>query len=57
MIDVKSPKTNTFADGLIERTSPMLDEIESKTIHKDKEDANLAAPHPTPTPPFLYLSL
>ena len=57
MIDVKSPKTNTFADGLIERTSPMLDEIESKTIHKDKEDANPAAPHPTPTPPFLYLSL
>ena len=28
---------NTLADGLIERTSPMLDEIESKTMHKYKE--------------------
>ena len=35
---LKSPKTNTLADGLIERTSSMLDEIESKTMHKDKED-------------------
>ena len=25
------------ANGLIERTSSMLDEIESKTVHKDKE--------------------
>ena len=25
---LKSPKTNTFADGLIERTSSILDEIE-----------------------------
>ena len=30
-----SPKT--LADGLIERTSYMLDEIESKTMHKDEE--------------------
>ena len=29
-----SPKTNTFADGLTERTSSMLDEIESKTVQK-----------------------
>ena len=41
---LKSPKTNTLADGLIKKTSFMLDEIESmldetesKTIHKDKE--------------------
>ena len=34
---LKSPKTNTLADGLIERTSSMLDEIESKTVHKDEE--------------------
>ena len=33
----KSPKTNTLADALIETTSSMLDEIESKTVHKDKE--------------------
>ena len=32
-----SPKTKTLADGLIERTSSMLEEIESKTVHKDKE--------------------
>ena len=37
MMDVKSPKTNTLADGLIERTSSMLDEAESKTVHKDEE--------------------
>ena len=34
---LKSPKTKTLADGLIERTSSMLDEIESKTVHKDEE--------------------
>ena len=34
---LKSPKTDTFADGLIETTSSMLDEIESKTVHKDEE--------------------
>ena len=32
---LKSPKTNA-TDGLIQRTSSMLDEIESKTVHKDK---------------------
>ena len=32
-----SPKTNTFADGLIERTSSMLDGIESKTVHKESD--------------------
>ena len=30
-------KTNTLADGLIEKTSSMLDEIASKIVHKDKE--------------------
>ena len=34
---LKSPKTNTLEDGLIERTSSMLDEIESKTKHNNKE--------------------
>ena len=33
---LKSPKTKT-ADGLIERTSSMLDEIESKTCTKLKK--------------------
>ena len=33
---LKSPKTNT-AGGLIERSSSMLGEIKSKTMHKDKE--------------------
>ena len=28
---------NTLADGLIERASSMLNEIESKTVHNDKE--------------------
>ena len=37
MMKLQSPKTKTLADGLIKRTSSMLDEIESKTIHKDKE--------------------
>ena len=36
MMDCKSPKTKTAA-GLIKRTSPMLDEIESKTVHKAEE--------------------
>ena len=34
---LKSPKTKTLADGLIERTSSMLDEIGSKTVHKLKK--------------------
>ena len=29
--------TNTLGEGLIERTSSMLDEIESKTLHIDEE--------------------
>ena len=28
----------TLADGLMETISSMLDEIESKAVHKDKED-------------------
>ena len=34
---LKSPKTKTSADVLTERTSSMLEEIESKTVHKDEE--------------------
>ena len=34
---LKSPKTKTLADGFIERTPSMLNEIESKTAHKDEE--------------------
>ena len=36
MMDAKVFKANT-ADGLMERTSSMLDEVESKTVHKDEE--------------------
>ena len=39
MMDVKkSPKTKALADGLIDRSSSMLDETESKTVHEDDED-------------------
>ena len=41
MMAIKSPKKNTLADGLTERTSFMFDEIESKTVHKDKEGDQL----------------
>ena len=34
-MDVKVSKDKQLADGLIERISSMLDEIESKTVHKD----------------------
>ena len=34
---LNSPKTNTLAEGLIERTSSILDEIESKTVHNSEE--------------------
>ena len=34
---LKSQKTNTLADWLIEVTSLMLDEIASKTVHKDED--------------------
>ena len=37
MMDVKVSKDKTFADGLIEITSSMLDEIKSKTMHKAEE--------------------
>ena len=37
MMDVKVPKDETLADGLIERISSMLDHIESKTMHKAEE--------------------
>ena len=37
MVDVKSQKTKTLGDGLIERTSSVLDEIELKTVQKDEE--------------------
>ena len=35
MMDAEVSKDETLADGLIERTSSMLDETESKTRHKD----------------------
>ena len=35
-MELKSPKTNTLADGLIKRTLSMLDETESKTVDKDE---------------------
>ena len=34
---LKAPKANTSADELIERTSSMLDEIESKERKEEKE--------------------
>ena len=34
---LKSPKINTLADGLNERTSSMLREIEQKTMPEDEE--------------------
>ena len=37
MMDVKVSKDKVLADGLIERTSSMLDEMESKSVHKDDE--------------------
>ena len=37
MMEVNVSKTKTLADGLIERTPSMLDEIETKTVHKDEE--------------------
>ena len=37
MMDINSPKTNQLADGLIKRISSMLEEIESKTVHNNKE--------------------
>ena len=37
MMDVKVSKDNTLADAFIERMSSSLDEIASKTVHKDKE--------------------
>ena len=37
-MDVKVSKDKHISKrGLIERTLPMLDEIESKTVHKDEE--------------------
>ena len=37
MVDVKVSKDKTLADGLIERISSVLDEIESKAVHKAEE--------------------
>ena len=36
-LQLQSPKTNKLADGLVERTSSISYEIESKTVHKDEE--------------------
>ena len=35
MMEVTSLKANALADRLVESTSSMLDEIESKTVHKE----------------------
>ena len=43
---LKSPKTKTLADGLIERTSSMLDEIESKTFDRGKRSKTLSEVKP-----------
>ena len=34
---MKSPKTNTLADRLVERTSSLLEVTGSKGMHKDKD--------------------
>ena len=36
-MDLIFSKTNTLKDGLIERTSSSVDEIESETVHKDEK--------------------
>ena len=36
-MNVKDPKANSVADGLIKRTSSMLDETVSKVVHKDED--------------------
>ena len=41
LMRLKSPKTNTLANELIERTSSMLDKTESETMHKDEEGDEL----------------
>ena len=38
---LKSPKTNTLAEGLMETTSSMLDEIKSKTVRNGKEGGSI----------------
>ena len=37
MMDVNPSAYDGLADGLIERSSSMLDKIESKTVQKDEE--------------------
>ena len=41
MMDIKVSKDKTLADGLIKRTSSMLDETESKTVHNTEEGDRL----------------
>ena len=36
MMELKSLKANTLADGLIKKTSSMLDETALQTVHKNK---------------------
>ena len=43
---LKSPKTKTLGDGLIERTLSMLDEIESKTFDRGKRSKTLSEVKP-----------
>ena len=37
MINIYVSKHNTLTEGLVESSSSMLDEIASRTVHKDKE--------------------
>ena len=46
MMHVKVSKDKTLADGLIKRTSSMLNEIESKTVHKDKNEVRQSEAKP-----------
>ena len=39
MMNVKVSKTNTLADGLIDRASSMLDEIASKAVLREGDGA------------------
>ena len=41
MMEIKVFIDKDIGDGLIERTSSMLDEIASRTVHKDKDSDRL----------------
>ena len=41
MMEIEAFIDKDLGDGLIERTSSMLDEIASRTVHKDKDSDRL----------------